>query len=182
MFGVAVPLPAGWIYDVFPPFHLIRVPARFNLFAAAVAVVPAAAGLRDLVERRRPAGRVGLLAVLAGLTWPTWPWSPSRRPPIPDPPAIYAELHAHPPDAAILDAPLFDSTQGQTFSSLWGYWQQRTGLATSGGYPGLTNTRFDAEVAEPSVFAADRLRPRRPSRTTSAATAARTSATGPGSN
>ena len=69
LFGASVPLPAGWIYDVFPPFHLIRVPARFNLFAAAVAVVPAAAGLQAIVGRLRQSGvRVGLLALLATLT------------------------------------------------------------------------------------------------------------------
>ena len=76
---------------------------------------------------------------------------------IPDPPAIYADLKREKPDAVILEAPLFDSTKGQTFSSLWGYWQQRTGLATSGGYPGLTNRQFDAEVAQPSVFSAARM-------------------------
>ena len=44
-------LPAGWLYGVFPPFHLIRVPARFNLFAAVCAAVPASAALGDLLGR-----------------------------------------------------------------------------------------------------------------------------------
>ena len=159
LFGASVSLPAGWIYNIFPPFHLIRVPARFNLFAAAVAVVPAAAGLQAIIGRfPRHAVRVGLLAFLTGLTVTDLAMVPFPTAAIPDPPSIYAQIHRDSPNATVLDAPLFDSTRGQTYSSLWGYWQQRTGLATSGGYPGLTNTRFDAEIAHPSVFESDRLR------------------------
>jgi len=158
LFGESVSLPAGWIYDVFPPFHLIRVPARFNLFAAAVAVVPVAAGLRELVGNRRwLVVRVGLLVSLAGLTLVDLAMVPFPTAVIPDPPSFHADLKRDKPNATILEAPLFDSTKGQTYSSLWGYWQQVTGLNTSGGYPGLTNTRFDAEIARGSVFSAARL-------------------------
>lgn len=153
LFGASVPLPAGWIYPLFPPFHLIRVPARFNLFAAAVAVVPAAAGLRAIVAAtwHGPA-RAGLLAFVAVATVIDLAMVPFPTAAIPDPPASYAAIGSARPAATVVDAPLFDSTQGQTFSSLWGYWQQRTGLATSGGYPGLTNARFDSEVARGSIF------------------------------
>jgi len=158
LFGASVSLPAGWIYHIFPPFHLIRVPARFNLFAAAVAVVPVAAALRRLLERRRnPVVRGGLLTMLAGATLADLAMVPFPSAAIPEPPPIYAEIKRTNPAATILEAPLFDSTKGQTFSSLWGYWQQRTGLSTSAGYPGLTNTRFDAEIARTSVFSPDRL-------------------------
>ena len=157
--GVSIPLPAGWLYPIFPPFHLIRVPARFNLFAAAVAVVPAAAALRDLAGRVHslPA-RLAVLAILTAATGADLAMVPFPTAEIPDPPALYAAIKRIRPDARVLDAPLFDANEGQTFSSLWGYWQQRTGLATSGGYPGLTNTRFDAEIARPSEFAPARMR------------------------
>ena len=158
LFGASVPLPAGWIYDIFPPFHLIRVPARFNLFAAAVAVVPVAAGLDRLVRGgRSPLGRAWVVPVAAGLTLGDLAMIPFPTATIPDPPAFYAAIQRDDPGAVILEAPLFDSARGQIFSSLWGYWQQRTGLATSGGYPGLTNARFDAEVARSSIFSAARV-------------------------
>ena len=155
IFGASVSLPAGWIYDAFPPFHLIRVPARFNLFAAAVAVVPVAAALRGLVSGLRSRWGQGLiLTALAGLTLVDLAMVPFNSAPIPVPPDLYAEILRASPKAVLLDAPLFDSTQGQTFSSLWGYWQQIHGLRTSAGYPGLTNAQFDAEIVRPSCFSA----------------------------
>ncbi len=158
MFGATPSLPAGWIYGVFPPFHLIRVPARFNLFAAAVAVVPMAAGLRAILHRVRwDTVRVGLLIGMTAVTLADLAMVPFPSAPIPPLPAVYADLKRDHPTATILDAPLFDSTRGQTFSALWGYWQQIHGLRTSAGYPGLTNSRFDAEIARDSVFGADRL-------------------------
>ena len=155
IFGAHVSLPAGWIYDLFPPFHLIRVPARFNLFAAAVAVVPVAATLRGLLSKVRSRWGYGLvLASLTGLTLADLAMVPFGSAPIPEPPAVYAQIRQANPHAVILDAPLFDSSQGQTFSSLWGYWQQVHGLRTSAGYPGLTNAQFDAEIVRPSCFSA----------------------------
>jgi len=158
LFGALVSLPAGWIYDIFPPFHLIRVPARFNLFAAAVAPVPVAAGLRAVVERHRWPVRFGFLGTITVLTLADLAMVPFPTATIPEPPAYYAAIKKANPNATVIEAPLFDSTKGQTYSSLWGYWQQSTGLATSGGYPGLTNTKFDAEIAQPSAFWAGRRR------------------------
>ncbi len=64
--GRRISLPAGWIYGVFPPFHLIRVPARFNLFAAVCAAVPASAALADLLGRiGRSSSRVAVRDRLA---------------------------------------------------------------------------------------------------------------------
>ena len=157
IFGESISLPAGWIYDVFPPFHLIRVPARFNLFAAAVAVVPVAAALRAVLSGVWSRWGQGLfLTSLVGLTLADLAMVPFVSAPIPEPPALYTEIRQANPQAVILDAPLFDSTQGQTFSSLWGYWQQVHGLRTSAGYPGLTNAQFDAEIVRPSCFKACR--------------------------
>ncbi len=153
-----VGLPAGWLYGVFPPFHLIRVPARFNLFAAAVAAVPAAAGLADLLDRAR--GRLARGAVVAGLAGliiadlAMVPFGTSAIPPMP---ACYGALARYHPGASLLEAPLFGTNEGQVFSSLWGYWQSIHRLPTSAGYPGLPNAAFEGEVVRASPWWAGRL-------------------------
>ncbi len=152
-----IELPAGWIYGVFPPFHLIRVPARFNLFAAACAAVPAAAALKALLDPIGPAKVRGFVIValtsalmvdLAMVPFPT-----SAIPPIP---ACYTDGTIR-EGSAIVDAPMFGSNEGQVFSSLWGYWQSYHRAATSAGYPGLPNVAFEAEVVRASPWWAGRL-------------------------
>ena len=151
-------LPAGWIHGIFPPFHLIRVPARFNLFAAVCAAVPASASLADLMGRtKRPAARASLAAGLAALMLADLSMVPFETSPIPPMPGVYRDLTHRDPQASILDAPLFGSNEGQVFSSLWGYWQSIHRGRTSAGYPGLPNVPFEAEVVRPSPFWAGRL-------------------------
>jgi hypothetical protein len=47
---------------------------------------------------------------------------------------------------------MFGASEGQLFSSLWGYWQSIHGLKTTAGYPGLTNVPFDSEVVPTSPW------------------------------
>ena len=153
-----ISLPAGWIYGVFPPFHLIRVPARFNLFAAICAAVPASAALADLMGRiKRPAGRAALTITFAVLTLADLSMVPFETSAIPPMPGIYRELTYRNPEATLLEIPQFGSNEGQVFSSLWGYWQSIHHGRTSAGYPGLPNVAYEAEIVRPSPFRAGRL-------------------------
>ena len=52
--GMRVDLPGSWLWSVFPPFRLIRVPRGSTCWPAVVAAVLAAAGLRDLLGRLSP--------------------------------------------------------------------------------------------------------------------------------
>ncbi len=148
-----VGLPAGWIYGIFPPFHLIRVPARFNLFAAVCAAVPASAALRDLLGRIP--GRWARASALSGLgalmmvDLAMVPFETATIPPMPD-----AYRGATTP---LVDAPMFGTGEGQVFSSLWGYWQSIHRAPSTAGYPGVPNVGFDAEVVRSSPFWSRRL-------------------------
>ncbi len=151
-------LPAGWIYGIFPPFHLIRVPARFNLFAAVCAAVPVAAALGDLMGRiKSPIGRVGLGIGLASLTLADLSMLPFETASIPPMPPVYRDLAYQNPETTLIDAPMFGSSQGQVFSSLWGYWQSIHHARTTAGYPGLPNVPFEAEIVRSSPWWAGRL-------------------------
>jgi len=156
--GLRIKLPGGWIYGIFPPFHLIRVPARFNLFAAVAAAVPVSAALADLLGRlRRPAIRGLAVIAFAGVILADLamvPFATSTIPPMPD---AYKTLTDRHPGETILDAPMFDAGHGQIFSSLWAYWQSIHGGRTSAGYPGLPNVAYDSEIVRGSSFEAGRL-------------------------
>ncbi len=151
-------MPAGWIYGIFPPFHLIRVPARFNLFAAVCAAVPVAAAVADLMGRMRgPIARSSLVLGCAGLTLADLAMVPFETSPIPPMPGIYRELTYRDPDTSVIDAPMFGSSEGQVFSSLWGYWQSIHRARTTAGYPGLPNVPFEAEIVRASPWWSGRL-------------------------
>jgi hypothetical protein len=153
-----ISLPAGWLYGIFPPFHLIRVPARFNLFAAVCATVPASAALGDILERLRgPRLRVVSLAGCFVLMTADLSMTPFPTAPIPAMPAIYRDLAARNPGATLVDAPMFGASEGQLFSSLWGYWQSIHRMKTTAGYPGLTNVPFDSEIVPTSPWWSKRM-------------------------
>jgi hypothetical protein len=153
-----VSMPAGWIYSIFPPFHLIRVPARFNLFAAVCAAVPASAALADLFGRMaRPSLRVTFASTCAGLMLADLAMVPFETSVIPPMPAVYRDLTYRNPEASLVDAPMFGSNEGQVFSSLWGYWQSIHQARTTAGYPGLPNVPFESEIVRSSPFWAARL-------------------------
>jgi hypothetical protein len=153
-----ISLPAGWFYGIFPPFHLIRVPARFNLFAAICAAVPASAGLADLMSRIKGLSARHLMSVtLAGLTMVDLSMVPFETAIIPPMPRVYRDLTYRNPETTLVDAPMFGSNEGQVFSSLWGYWQSDHQARTTAGYPGLPNAPFEAEIVRASPFWAGRL-------------------------
>ena len=153
-----ISLPAGWIYGIFPPFHLIRVPARFNLFVGVCAAVPASAALADLLGRLRCPHRRATVAftlslvILADLAM--FPFETASIPPIPP---VYVTLATAGQPIRLVDAPMFGSNEGQIFSSLWGYWQSIHRMETTAGYPGVPNTAFEAEIVKNSPFWAARL-------------------------
>jgi hypothetical protein len=76
---------------------------------------------------------------------------------IPSMPAIYRELAARNPGATLVDAPMFGASEGQFFSSLWGYWQSIHHAKSTAGYPGLTNVPFDSEVVPTSPWWSKRM-------------------------
>jgi hypothetical protein len=153
-----ISLPAGWIYGIFPPFHLIRVPARFNLFASVCAAVPVSAALGDLLSKLTCPKRRASVAITIGLLMladlAMIPFESSVIPPIPP---FYRELMAKNPQTTLVDAPMFGSNEGQVYSSLWGYWQSIHRARTTAGYPGVPNVAFEAEIVRPSPFHAARL-------------------------
>lgn len=151
--------PAGWIYGIFPPFHLIRVPARFNLFAAVCAAVPASAALVDLKSRIAGVSARWLFGIgCAGLMLADLAMIPFETAEIPPMPPIYRDLVRANPAASFVEVPLFGSDEGQVFSSLWGYWQSQHRGRTTAGYPGLPNVPFESEIVRNSPFQARTLR------------------------
>ena len=149
-----VELPAAWLWNILPPFRLIRVPARFNLVATIFAAVIAAAALKHWMasissRRRRIALALGLSA-LALVDLANVPFGEHLE--VPAMSAAYAYIHARRPAAALLEMPLFASSNSQTVSAVSGYWQSLHGMKTSTGYSGVPNRRFDDEVAAGSPF------------------------------
>ncbi|RUL84642.1 hypothetical protein [Tautonia sociabilis] len=146
---VTLRLPAHWLREHTPVFRPIRVPARFNLFAAAVAVAIASAGLRDLLARLRwrPARSllVPSLAILAVLDLSNAPFPTTR---IPEVPPLYQTLRRLDPDARVLDAPQGDVIR----SAICAYWSSFHGLPTSAGYTSFPNAEYEHLITEPSPF------------------------------
>ncbi len=152
-----VELPAAWLWNILPPFRLIRVPARFNLIATIFAALIAAAAFKHWAEsiaspRRRVALAAGLTA-LALVDLANVPFGEHLE--VPAIPSAYAFIHAQNHDAAILEMPLFASSNSQTVAAVAGYWQSLHRLKTSTGYSGVPNRRFDDEVADASPFTLD---------------------------
>ncbi|WP_435010143.1 hypothetical protein P12x_001372 [Tundrisphaera lichenicola] len=151
-------LPAGWLYGIFPPFQWIRVPARFNLFAAVCAVAPVSAALGDIFDRlKRTPFRPVVLPICIAIMMLDLSMTPFPSADIPPMPAIYLEMAGKDPESSLVDVPMFGSSEGQVFSSLWGYWQSIHKLKTTAGYPGLTDVGFDSEIVSTSPFWSKRL-------------------------
>lgn len=153
-------LPAGWLYELCPPFRQIRAPSRFNLPAVVCAAVLAAAGLRALLVRLRTRPtRVALVAGLCAvaiLDLGVTPWRPVD-PVMPPAPECYSFLHRHAAGGAMLEAPQFPSGLGNDLASACTYWQSHHGRRTSSGYSGYPNVRHDHLVYDPSPFTSIRL-------------------------
>lgn len=152
-----VSLPADWLWRIFPPMRDLRVPARFNLFAAVLASLFAASGLSLLLKKiERPRLRqltvVGLFAVtILDLAPPAYPGV--VPPPMPD---LYRRIVARDPKATFHEAPFF-GTRGLFLPSATAYWQLAHGGRTSGGYSGMINAALEEKVGFPSPFFARNL-------------------------
>ncbi|WZO97107.1 hypothetical protein EP7_004129 [Isosphaeraceae bacterium EP7] len=158
VFGLNVPLPAGWLWTLLPPMRLLRVPARFNLLVAVAAAAPVAIGARMLLEhldlRRRLAATLVLaVLIVVDLSMVFFPTAA-----IPDVPDYYRTLAGREGSRSLIDAPLFDSSEGLPQSSLWGYWQSKHGICSTAGYSAHPNRAFDAAIIHPSPFWSERNR------------------------
>ena len=148
---IEVPLPAGLLREYTPVFRPVRVPARFNLFAACSAAVIAAAALRDLLGRRRPAVRWATVAGLACLAVADLSEAPFPTVAVPPTPAFYGLADE---DEAVLEAP-----QGDVLlSALCGYWQADHGGRTSAGYTSFPNREYEDLLTATTPFHVARLR------------------------
>jgi hypothetical protein len=153
--GREVTLPAYWLKKHFPPFEAIRVPSRFNLFAAVIAAVLASSGLRRVLARlprrwmRGPA--LTALAIGAVADLGMVPYFGTEVPPTP---GCYAFMARTAPGAAFVEAPQFGS-EGSDLYSLCGYWQSSHRGRTSAGCCGQGNAIFDNLLTYNSPFAAE---------------------------
>ncbi len=150
-------LPADWLWRIFPPMRDLRVPARFNLFAAVLASLLAASGLASLLRtiertRLRQLLIVGLFAAtILDLAPPAYPGI--EPPAIPD---LYRRIVARDPRATFHEAPFF-GTRGFFLPAATAYWQYAHGGKTSGGYSGVMNAELESRVGFPSPFFARNL-------------------------
>ncbi len=154
-YNLRMTLPADWVWNLFPPFHLIRVPSRFNLFVAVCAAVPVAVALADLLQRVKSRNATlalgSILAVLVVVDSMNAPFPTSELPPQPSYYGRIREL-ARNDRPALLEAPLFDGSETPIQYALQGYWQMLHGMKTTGGYSSHVNVALDAGFVHPSPF------------------------------
>ena len=149
-----IPMPAGWLWDLFPPLHWTRVPSRFNLFASVIAAVIAGAGVKATLQgRRRRGGRLGLAVAIGGLALADLALVPITMQAIPEVPNVYRDILDRRPGAALLEAPQFDSG-GHRLAATGAYWQSLHGGSTSSGYAGHMNASYDNLISWTSPFKA----------------------------
>ncbi len=155
--GHEVSLPAAWLKTYFVGFRMIRVPARFNLFASVIAAVVAAAGFRQLLSKlpNRPA-RVAVFGVLASVALADLCTVPYLTIDLPKMPACYAVIEKADPKATFVDVPQFNSGAFQ-LPALCTYWQSFHRGSTSAGYTSFLNTHYDNLLCYNSPFHAFKL-------------------------
>ncbi len=150
-------LPAHWLREYCPAFRPLRVPGRFNLFAAVCASVIAAAGLRHLLSKmvhvrsRVWASLVLTLVALVDLS--TVPFGVAKS--LPEPPSCYRAILERDPDATFLEAPQFNA--GYHLPAACTYWQSIHRGRTSAGYTAYFNPRHEGLLSANSPFHALRL-------------------------
>lgn len=146
-----VSLPADWLWDWFPPFRSLRVPARFGYFGAICAAVLAGGALRPLLERIRCRGIraviiVGLV-VLAVADLARVPFITRELPALPD---CYAFLLRNQPGASFCE--IHPAENHLSYESTITYWQALHGGRTSAGNPGVNNRPLMNHVLAASPF------------------------------
>jgi hypothetical protein len=153
-----VGLPSAWLRRYVFAFRVIRVPARFNLFAAVIAALLAAAGLRDFLASLRHRWVRGLVtAGLVAVAVFDLAVIPYGRSPIPPLPAGYAFLKQRDPGAALLEVPQLGSGGCSYLNAVCGYWQSIHHLKTTAAYTARANTAFEHLMLYNSPFLINRL-------------------------
>ncbi len=149
----AISLPSAWLWNIFPPYRLTRVPARFNLFASVLAATLAAAGLRHLLSRLPRRGPQALVfATLTVLAVADLAVVPFWNQPVPRMPACYTFLKQRDPQGTVLEIPYL-GTGGGLGNVARTYWQSLHGLTTSAGYSGHPNVEQETMLGLNSPFA-----------------------------
>jgi hypothetical protein len=155
--GYEIRLPGYWLKKNVSLFQMVRVPSRFNLFAAVIAAVVSSCGLHHVLLKMRwrwlrrsvlAAITVGAIADLAMV--------PYFSAEIPKLPGCYAFMERTAPGAAFVEVPQAPST-GSDLYSICAYWQSFHRGRTSAGYCGQGNAFFDDAVTYPSPFYAETL-------------------------
>ena len=136
---IKVSLPSLWLWEAFPPFRLLRLPARFHLLAVIPAAVLAALGLSQLLDgvRRRTTRVAILVAVTVISIIDLGQFSYQLTYKLPPMPAGYSWLKQRDPSATILEWPILGVGTGDRT-----YWSNLHGIKTSEGYSGLINMPF----------------------------------------
>ena len=149
-----LPLPGAWLKRHFFAFQAIRCPSRFNLLAAVVASLIAAAGLKEWLSRTGGrAKRAAIVAGLSALAVADLSLVPFMEDRIPDLPAAYRTIVGRDPKATILDAPVVHSDAAHTLAAACTYWQALHGARTTAGYSGNANIVLDDLFVCDSPFA-----------------------------
>jgi hypothetical protein len=152
--GREISLPSSWLWDVFPPYRMTRVPARISLFVGVLAGILAAAGLKDLMARLpgktlRALVFAGLAVVaIVDLAMKGFP-----RSPIPRMPDCYAFLKERDPKARLLEIP-YMAAGGADLCGECTYWQSLHRLTTSAGYSGHDNAVQESVIGNNCPFQA----------------------------
>ncbi|WP_435016672.1 hypothetical protein TA3x_004245 [Tundrisphaera sp. TA3] len=155
--SLEITLPAYWLKKWFVGFRVIRVPARFNLYASVVAALVAATALKHLLDRLPGrAGRVAVFSVLSAVALADLSTNPYITVTVPPMPAAYRAILDRDPQATFLDAPQFNSGAFE-LPALTTYWQSIHGGTTSAGYTSFLNVGYDNLVYHNSPFDAFKL-------------------------
>jgi hypothetical protein len=155
--GYEVNLPGLWLKKHFPLFQMIRCATRFDLFAAVIAGLVAACGLKHLLAHLpRSWMRGAVLAVLTVGAVADLAMVPYWKTEIPPPPGCYAFMKRTAPGAAFVEVPQFGSL-GSDLNSLCAYWQTLHRGRTTAGYCTPPNEIYDNTLTYNSPFTAERL-------------------------
>lgn len=154
--GWTVPMPSSWLYDLFPPVRLTRVPGRYNLFVVVFGAVIASVALRAIFSRLPRSGMKGVcvvgLAILVILDLGRRPFPLSE---LEGPPEVYASLAARNPGSTLLEVPQYDTHGGPEaleLSGMLSYWQATHRLQTTAGYTAVANLAYEWRLGHTSPF------------------------------
>jgi hypothetical protein len=150
--GLRIKLPSAVLWKVFPLYRMTRVPARLSMFAAVLAAVLAAAGLKHLLARLPHRGlRAAVFAGLAALAVLDLSMVPFWMDTLPETPGCYAFVKQRDPKGTLLEIPNH-GTGGSDLNAACTYWQALHRMTTSAGYSGQPNNIDDARTGHNSPF------------------------------